>query len=92
MENKVIIEGYLERIIFSSDKCCKFVIKQWQGKYGVIKHITCTIFDKDLIEKVNDMDNETLYTLYGSIYDNNYKDKNGNWVNSWNLVIEEIEW
>lgn len=86
--NKIFFEGRLTKILFENDKLIKFYIENHEGKR--IKKAKICCFDKDFftIIKIHIGDH---VKITGEFYENNYKDKNDNWVNDYTINMKTIE-
>lgn len=88
MVNKIFFEGRFTKIVFENDKLIKFVVENTNGKKVKKAKITC--FDKDLIRVVK-LHLGDHVKITGEFYENNYKDKNDNWVNDYTINMTKFE-
>ena len=88
MTNMVIFEGELTKILFENNQVMKFYLENRSGKK--IKKIKVTSFNVDTFNIIKKNVGEVV-KIRGDIYENNYKDRNDNWVNDYTVNLKTIE-
>ena len=88
MVNTVIFEGKLTKILFENNQVMKFYLENRSGKK--IKKVKVTSFDVDTFNVIRNSIGNTV-KISGEIYENNYKDKDGNWINDYTINMKRIE-
>ena len=88
MVNTVIFEGELTKILFENNQVMKFYLENRNGKK--IKKVKVTSFDVDTFNVIRNSIGNTV-KISGEIYENNYKDKDGNWINDYTINMKRIE-
>ena len=88
MTNMVIFEGKLTKILFENNQVMKFYLENRNGKK--IKKIKVTSFNVDTFNIIKKNVGEVV-KIRGDIYENNYKDRNDNWVNDYTVNLKTIE-
>ena len=88
MTNMVIFEGELTKILFENNQVMKFYLENKSGKK--IKKIKVTSFNVDTFNIIKKNVGEVV-KIRGDIYENNYKDRNDNWVNDYTVNLKTIE-
>ena len=88
MVNTVIFEGKLTKILFENNQVMKFYLENRSGKK--IKKIKVTSFNVDTFNIIKKNVGEVV-KIRGDIYENNYKDRNDNWVNDYTVNLKTIE-
>lgn len=88
MINKIEFEGILTKVIFENQQIIKFYIENTSGKKVKKAKVCC--FDTDYFEIIKKhIGDHVLVT--GEFYENNYKDRNNNWVNDYTINMKLIK-
>lgn len=88
MKNLVVFEGELTKILFENNQVMKFYLENRNGKK--IKKVKVTSFSVDTFDTIKNNIGNTV-KISGEIYENNYKDKDGNWINDYTINMKCIE-
>lgn len=88
MLNKVQIEGINKGITQENNQVVKFKIEN-KGKNKVKKAII-TCFKEEYFNLIKESKEKTIL-IDGEFYESNYKDKNGNWVNTYCINAKQIK-
>lgn len=86
--NGFIFTGTIEKIIFENDKVVKFTIIEDYDKKMI--RLDFATFDAELMKVVINAIGKKV-TVKGVSYNTNYKDKNGNWVNTVTHQVNALE-
>ena len=88
MKNIVVFEGEITKALFKNHQVLKFYLENRDSKK--IKKIKVTSFNTDDLLFIEE-NIRKIVKINGEIYENNYKDKNGNWINDYTINMTGIE-
>ena len=88
MKNIVVFEGEITKVLFKNNQVLKFYLENRDSKK--IKKIKVTSFNTDDFLFIEENIGK-IVKINGEIYENNYKDKNGNWINDYTINMKGIE-
>ena len=86
--NKIEFGGILTKVIFENKQIIKFYIENTTGKRTKKAKVCC--FDSDYFNIIKAHLGEQVI-ISGEFYENNYKDKNDNWVNDYTINMKTIK-
>lgn len=91
VNNQIKFLGTITKVSFANDKVCKFDITTREPMSNKAYDITLTTFEPGIIQEIKSNEGKVrAYLFYGYAYKNNYKNKEGNWVNETTLCITQL--
>lgn len=88
MINELKLEGRILKVTYRNQKVINFIIG-YENEFSH-KKINLTCFHPELFEYIVDNINNVML-FKGTFTPNNYKNKNGNWVNAYCISVDTIE-
>ena len=87
MINKVQFEGINKGITQENSQVIKFKLEN-KGK-NKVKKAMITCFKREYFDLIKESKEKTIL-IDGEFYESNYKDKNGNWVNTYCINMSNL--
>lgn len=88
MLNELTLEGRILKITYRNQRVLNFIVAQEFRMSHIKLNLTC--FHPELFEYIVDNINNVML-FKGTFAPNNYKNKNGDWVNTYCISVDTIE-